>query len=359
MSFTPLRIPSAILVIWALSVTAACGPREPSEPAPDAAAVEGDPCAEGGDVFRTQVICQNQELATLEAEVQETLIAQAAGVDGGSAAQAFRMEQDRWLNAQRIACGLATPTSEPDETQAACLADRLRERAQSVRDAVQVEGPFTFRRVEDVSAEAVTASAAAASGLGDMAPMAITRAIRYPQIGGEQTPAVRRFNELVRMEPRFRIEDQTSETVNYDVVFAGEDIVSVRFDIYDEPLSAAHGNTELRAVTVNMREGRPLAAADVFRAGSGWENFLTQRAMAELTRSFDGTGFVPSEDDVRETATKPPQWLVTEDALVILFPPLSFAGPQFDGGLEVKIPWTQLRAYLAGNAPRPINQSAQ
>ena len=338
-------------VVLALAL-AACQPSAPA-PTPEdlRPTAEADPCASATG-FRRAIVCQTPALAALDDTVRERLVAEAAALPAEASA-ALNLEQDQWLEATRIACGLPSADTVPDEAQLGCITSALRERANTVTGAVEQAGPFTIRRVENIGADAVTASVAAASGLGDDAPAAITRQISYPQIAGD-TPAVRRFNALVRQEPRFGVEDQTSETVNYTIAYAGDDLISVRFDILDEPLAAAHGSVETRAVSFNMRTGAPLSDADVFRPGSGWENFLTRRAIVALTRAFQGTDFVPSEPDVRETVTKPPQWLVTEQALVILFPPYSFAGPQIDGGQDISIPWADLRPYLNPRGPRPI-----
>jgi len=61
---------------------------------------------------------------------------------------------------------------------------------------------------------------------------------------------------------------------------------------------------------------------------------------------------------VRESATKPHLWLITEAGLVILFPPYSFGGSHAMGGAEVAIPWKDLAPYLNPNAPRPIRAEA-
>ena len=49
---------------------------------------------------------------------------------------------------------------------------------------------------------------------------------------------------------------------------------------------------------------------------------------------------------------------MTEQGLVILFPPYSFGGPYALGGAEVTIPWTELRPYLNPNAPAPIGATS-
>ena len=169
-------------------------------------------------------------------------------------------------------------------------------------------------------------------------------------------PAIRKFNDAVRQAPRFRREDQTEENTTYRIGYAGDDLVSVRFDTYEFTLGAVNPSTSVRAVTVNMRTGAPLSAADVFRPDSKWADFLTQRALAEITRQLkeeDETALAPSPDAVRAAIASPSNWLVSDQALVLLFPPLSL-GNSVIGPHEVSVPWSELRPYLNPNGPGPI-----
>ncbi|MGE3143168.1 MAG: RsiV family protein, partial [Hyphomonadaceae bacterium] len=214
--------------------------------------------------------------------------------------------------------------------------------------------------VEIAGASPVTQEAAAAVGLGPDAPAAIVRDIRFPRIdAAANDPNAQRFNQLVAQQPQFAPEDQTEEQVRYSIVYAGPDLISVKFDTYQNTLGAAHPDNSMKAVTVVMTGGaRTLGVEDVFRPDGGWENFVTQRAMEQLTRQFREYGFAPPARDVRETATKPHLWLISDQGLTILFPPYSFGGPHAMGGAEVSIPWADLRPYLNPRAPRPIGAQA-
>jgi hypothetical protein len=101
-----------------------------------------------------------------------------------------------------------------------------------------------------------------------------------------------------------------------------------------------------------------LTETDVFRADSGWQDFITDRAVARIAREFPDYANFPPRRDVYETATKAHLWLITEQGLVLMFPPLSFGGSHADGGIEVTIPWADLRQYLNPAAPTPIRPSA-
>jgi hypothetical protein len=315
-----------------------------------------DVCAPGRDEF-AQRVCQNRVLASLDNQVRETLVAESAAVSDAGA-ELMVQNQTRWREAQRITCGIEEG-AEPTTEQQQCLEGGFRVRAREAANAVQEMGGYTFQRMELVDAEPVTASIAEAAGVAEAeAPNAIVRDIRFPRIDGEQTPAIRRFNELVAQEPQFRLSEATNEAVDYTIAYAGPELISVRFVLAQDALGAANSTNSVKAVTVLMNEGRALQASDVFVAGSRWEEFVTTRAVESIAREFADYPNFPPRRDVYETATKPHLWLVTERGLVLLFPPLSFGGSHVDGGTEVTIPWADLRPYLNPAAPAPIRPSA-
>jgi len=348
----------------ALALVAGCKPQEritdkAVAATPEAQLAQGlDACAEGRGAF-AGAICKNQTLAALDSQVRETLVAEASSVSDAGA-QMIVQSQQRWLEAQRVGCGVIDPDAALTSEQQTCLAGALRARAQAAAATVQEVGGRKFQQVEIVGATAVTAEAAASVGLSDdVAPAAVMRDIRFPRIDGDASPQAQRFNQLVAQQPQYRLEDQTEEVVNYKIVYAGPDIISVRFETYENALGAAHPDNSLKAVTVVMSgEGRALAVSDVFRAGSRWEDFVTRRAVSALTQQFRDAAFTPPQRDVRETATKAHLWLVSEAGLTLLFPPYSFGGPHVLGGAEVTIPWSDLRPYLNPQAPAPIRAAA-
>lgn len=313
-----------------------------------------DTCAETRNQF-SQRVCQSRGLAALDTQIRTALVAEAANVSDAGA-QMLVTNQRRWREAQRVLCGVA-PDREPDAEEMRCLESRFRARAREAQTAVQEVGPYKFQRMELVEATPTTQAQIDQSGLGAEAPAAITREISFPRIDGQQTPQIQRFNELVAQQPQYQLGEGVNEVVDYQVAYAGPEIVSVRFNVSEDALGAAHPNSSFRAVTVLMSEGRAITEADVFKPNSGWQNFITRRAVADITQQFREEGFVPPERDVRETATKPHLWLITERGLVILFPPYSF-GPYALGGAEVTIPWRDLAPYLNPAAVAPIRPTA-
>ncbi|NWG53931.1 MAG: DUF3298 domain-containing protein [Hydrogenophilaceae bacterium] len=315
-----------------------------------------DPCAEdAGPADRA--LCGDEKLAALDARIRSAMVREAGEISEEGRRTIVENHQ-RWLRAQRTACGIIDADAAPTPDQAACLEAALTERVRESERAVEREGPYTFQRMEMISAQAVTAEAAAASGMGEGAPTSITRDIRFPRIDDASTPQAARFNDIVSRIPESRFEPGEEVQVDYQIAFAGPDLISVRFDSYSYAMGAAHPNNSTRAVTVVMTTGKPLEVGDVFRAGSGWEDFLTQRAVRALTERFREENFTPPETDVRDSVAKPHLWLIKEEGLTLLFPPYSFGGPHVLGGAEVTIPWADLARYLNPNAPAPIRAPA-
>lgn len=351
----------AVTGVCALSVLlGACERREADDKTDESSAeriaAALDVCAEGRGAFADSV-CRNEQLAALDNRVRDALVAESASVSDAGAAMLVE-NQRRWREAARIACGVIDPEAEPTPEQAECLQSEFRARLSQAEDAVQSVGGYTFQRLELVDAIPVTAEIASSAGLGDDAPAAVRRDIRFPRIDGPQTPEIQRFNELVAQSPQFSLGDLTNEVVHYSIAYAGPELISVRFDASADTLGAAHGSTTVKAVNVLMQEGRPLEVSDVFQPDSGWQRFLTERAVASISRQFREDGFVPPARDVQESATKPHLWLIREDGLMLLFPPYSFGAPYVMGGAEVLIPWSDLRPYLNPAAPAPIRPSA-
>ncbi|MBU6374229.1 MAG: DUF3298 domain-containing protein [Alphaproteobacteria bacterium] len=318
-----------------------------------AASIEAqlDPCADKAGL--AQKVCQDPALAAAAGEIKAKL-AEAAGAVSAEGDKLIVDGQKAWLETQAASCGVAA--NAPDAAQ--CLKTALAQRLEDAKTAVEQKGGFTFQRVEINAAQPVTAEVAAASGLGENAPPAVTRELSYPRIDGVASAAAQKFNAIMAKmgQPRFKLEDATTETSEYKITFASPKLVSVQFLTSDYSLGAAHPNNGMTAVTVLMDEGREITAEDIFKPGSGWELYLTRRSMRGLTKTFAEFGAGPPElTDVRDTATKAHNWTVTDDGLVVLFPPYS-VGPFALGGQEVKIPWKDLQPYVNPNAPPPITQ---
>lgn len=355
-----MRTRLTLAVLALAGALAACGPK--AQPAADAgtavapasgapAQASLDPCA-----GKIKALCVDSDLAPLSAKMKDALFEAAADVSE-EGAKVLASNQEDWLEAQRVACGVSTAGAALNAKQEACLKAALSQRLKDAAAVVEKRGPFTFQRVEINQSEPL-AQTAATDALGAAAPDVITREIKYPRIDGD-SPAIRKFNDAVKQSPRFKLTDQTEEQVTYKIAYAGADLVSVRFDLYDLTVGAANSNQSTRAVTINMLTGAPLAANDVFKPNARWADFLTTRALKDVTaqlRADDETAQAPSPDFLRKAAMNPDHWLITDKALVVLFSPTDL-GSATAGTHEVAIPWRDLKAYLNPAGPGPIKSA--
>jgi hypothetical protein len=340
----------------ALAVLAACGESlggaKTEQSSAERVSAALDVCAEGGGEF-AQNVCANRALAQLDNQVREALVAESASVSDAGA-QLLVQNQQRWREAARVSCRILDPEAPPTAEQQRCLESEFRARARDAQTTIQEIGGYTFQRMELIAASPISAEIASNMGGADIEP--IERNIRFPRIDGPQTPEIRRFNELVAQQPQYRLDDAVNETVDYAIAYAGPELISVRFNSAFDGPTLANVAKRIQVISVLMTEGRPLTEADVFRADSGWQDFITTRAVAEIRRQLSDYP-PPPRRDVHETATKPHLWLITERNLVLIFPPQSLTGWTYADpadGVEVAIPWTELRPYLNPSAPAPI-----
>ena len=350
-----------ILVAAALLALAACGDNGQGAAKTEQSSAEHisaalNICDQPEGTFAHNV-CANRPLQALDAQMRQILTAQAANISDAGA-QLLVENQARWREAQRIGCGVADAHASLTGTQVQCLEGEFRARAQDVRTAVQQIGGYTFQRMELIDAVALTPAQVQTTGLGANAPAAAIRDIEFPRIDGRQTPAIRSFNDLVAQEPQSRLGDGANETVTYEIGYAGPELISVRFTSTQDAIVQGATSSTLRAVNVMMAEGRELTENDVFAPNSGWQDYITNRAVAAIAKAYPDYPNFPPRRDVSDTATKPHLWLIKEHELVLMFPTLSYGGSQADGPVYVSIPWRDLRPYLNPAAPLPIRTGA-
>lgn len=311
-----------------------------------------DPCTGASTAF-TQALCGDPDLQGLVGQVKTNLVQAAADVPMDSARE-IAEGQTQWLESTRIACGIGETKVPLTPEQENCVSGALKQRAERAAQTVTQRGGFTFQAVE-LNRAAPVVETAGADGFG---PVAIEQNIRFPRIQGD-TPPIRRFNELMAQRPQYALSDQTSEYVDYTIAFAGPELISVRFTTSENSAGAAHPSNGEKVITVVMSTGEPLKETDVFAAPEArWKAFIVQRVTRDLRRQFNA--MAPSIElraaEVADTATKTKNWLVTENELVVLFPPESI-GPHALGNFEVKIPWADMKALLNPQAPAPIRRT--
>ena len=304
-----------------------------------------------------KALCQDEKLSGLYGRMKAELGAAAATVSA-EGKKIIADNQAAWVEAQRLSCGVEKEAPSLTAEQQTCMESALTDRLNNAAEAVQKIGPFVFQRVEINKTTPVDKNSTGVAMLGDDAPNTVTADVDYPRIDGD-TPVAQKFNSLVAQAPRFKAEDNTEESVKYKIAYAGPDLISVRFDMYDNTIGTAHPNTGAKAINFNIKTLAPLKAEDVFKAGSGWEDFLAARAAASVTKTLkamDETYPAIAPAELRAAAADPANWAITDNALVLVFSEEAM-GSHAVGQQEASVPWADLKRFLSPTAPAPINKS--
>lgn len=301
---------------------------------------------------QSSVLCRDPRLAALRDQMKSAL-SQASTEVSAEGARLLAQSQNEWLEAQRVSCGVPDGAQTLTADQQTCVQGAISDRVKSAAQAVEKIGPFTFQRVETVSAARASGDVAAMAAPGG--PDTVTQDIAFPRIDGD-SPAIRKFNEFVAQRPRFSVADGTNETTKYDITYAGPSLISVKFDYYDYSLGAAHPNTDARTINFNMKTLAPLRASDVFKAGSGWERALARKGadgVTKIIKEFDDSIPATQPGELLAAVSDPAKWAITDKALILVFSEEDM-GSHAIGGKEVAVPWSELKAYLNPAAPAPI-----
>lgn len=322
------------------------GPPEAVVPSADATTA-ADPCPPGS----TDAVCADQQLQALHGRIKQGLAAAASNLSAAGA-KIVTDNQKAWLDAQRVVCGVEGSVQTLSAPQETCLQAALTERAMTAATSVEKVGQYTFQRVEAVAAYKVPPGA---MGLNAMpgGSEAVMADVAYPRLEGD-SPEVQKFNAAVARRPKFNAADATEETVRYKVAYAGPDLISVKFDEYNNTVGAAHPNTMMQALNFNMKTGAPLATADLF-AKPGWEAVLARLGAEGATkqlRAMDDSASPVAAADLRAAVKDPKKWAITDQGMVLLLGEEEL-GAHALGLQEITVPWSALKPFLKPDAVGP------
>ncbi|HEV2862674.1 MAG TPA: RsiV family protein [Pyrinomonadaceae bacterium] len=195
----------------------------------------------------------------------------------------------------------------------------------------------------------------------------------YPVLLGDEGPAAREFNRLARalvledvtpyLEARPDHEKRRdrhfkdvkeSHHVSHQVVFASDEFVSVLFYVTGYSWGAAHGYHRPVAFNFDLKAGREIKLAGLFRPGSAYLQTLSTLCDEDLRRQF-GPRYMAGKgglfaDGLRPKAGNFDSWVVTRDGLVFVFEEYRVAS-YADGEPKVLIPFEALREIADPRGP--------
>ena len=196
---------------------------------------------------------------------------------------------------------------------------------------------------------------------------------QYPQITGGNNPNLEKFNQLARAivnkrvagfkkdmapeegeEPRPEGSMGSDLGIGYTINLAQDDLISVQFDIGSYYQGAAHPNSHTETLNYDLRNGKQLRLADVFKPGSKYLQTLSTFCNADLKKQWKDKNAEVSEDMLKDgtapTAKNYESWTITKRGIGVNFDSYQVApyaaGPQF-----VMVPYSALKELIKPDGP--------
>jgi hypothetical protein len=200
---------------------------------------------------------------------------------------------------------------------------------------------------------------------------------RYPQLTGGSNPNFEKFNQVVRASVTKRVagfkKDMAPEegeepppegsmgsdlNVSYDVGLAQDDLISVQFSVGSYYQGAAHPNTFTEVVNYDLKNGKQLKLADLFKPGAKYLPDIANYCIADLKKQAKEKFLEASEieNGAAANAKNYQSWTITRKGLGINFDAYQ-VGPYAAGPQYVLVPYSNLKDLI--NPEGPVGQFAK
>lgn len=192
----------------------------------------------------------------------------------------------------------------------------------------------------------------------------------YPQLTGSTDPGTEKFNQgarglVTKQVNAFRAQmaDSAGEEnpvgsdtgsdlgAGYTIALAQDDLISVQFDIGGYSAGAAHPNSYTDVINFDLRNGKQLKLADLFKPGAKYLQALSAYCIQDLKKQSKAKGEDGMLDDdwiqrgASADANNFRSWTITKTGLGINFDSYQVApyaaGPQF-----VLVPYSALKEII-------------
>jgi len=193
---------------------------------------------------------------------------------------------------------------------------------------------------------------------------------QYPQINNFANPNFEKFNQVVRgavtkkvaefkkevapkpdEEPRPENSMGSDLGISYTIALAQDDLISLTLSVSDYYQGAAHPNSYTEAINYDLKNGKVLKLADLFKPGAKYLQTIASYCIADLKKQSNAKGADGMLDDssINSGAGPSPKnyrnWTITRKGLGVDFDPYQVgpyaAGPQF-----VMVPYATLKDLI-------------
>jgi len=199
--------------------------------------------------------------------------------------------------------------------------------------------------------------------------------VEYPQLTGSTDPNLEKFNQAARalvtkQVNAFRaqmtesaaeetpVESETGSDLGagYTIALAQDELISVQFDIGGYSAGAAHPNSYSDVINFDLRNGKQLKLADLFKPGAKYLQTLSAYCIQDLKKQSKAKGEdgMLDNDWVQRGAAAEANnfrsWTITKNGIGINFDSYQVApyaaGPQF-----VLVPYSALKEISKPDGP--------
>ena len=198
----------------------------------------------------------------------------------------------------------------------------------------------------------------------------------YPQLGGDN-PHFEKFNQVARAlvtkkvagfkkdmqpeedeEPRPEGSMGSDLSIGYTIILAQDDLVSVKFDVGSYYQGAAHPNSYTDVINYDLKNGKELKLADLFKPGAKFLPAIATYSIGDLKKQAQDKGLL---DDQIESGAAPSaknyqSWNITKKGLGINFDAYQ-VGPYAAGPQYVVVPYSSVKDLI--NPEGPVAQFAK
>ena len=288
---------------------------------------------------REKAVCSDESLSKADEDIA-VHYASALKRLSTEGAERLRAGQRSWLAFLDKAC----PAGGTE-----CLGPWYEERVSFLRDAVKKEGGNTYLVSDEW--RFLSPAKEGEEEIGGANDMQYRQQLHFG-IDAPESDGERAFNAIIegRGDDLWTgFDGETRMDTRIALNGASDDVVSADLFVWQFPLGAAHGFGAAAHVNFRLDEARLLRASDLF-ARDGWEEALANAVLAELRANEDLIFFDGLDETVREMATNPENWVLSDAGLGVNFPVYSI-GPYAMGDHTITVPWDKLEPWLAAPAP--------
>jgi len=192
----------------------------------------------------------------------------------------------------------------------------------------------------------------------------------YPQIEGSKSRGVlrlnRRIKELVTKQYQWPLIPPTKEdlrlyekwpgvfnsvSLDYEVVLATGDLLSIYFDVYSYGIGAAHSVQQSFTVNFDLSSETPLQLTGLFKPNSKYLQFISDYCFRELSKDHQYAVSDPMfKDELAPKLKNYESWNITKEGLRFNFDACRIDGCAA-GKDEVKITFDALKEKLKPKSP--------